>query len=112
MTTQMMAMFCQGAGLPCTADLTCCGTMPCEKTRGGGWDMACTAPPCVQEGGVLNGGDKCCGGSMPYHANGGSYCKAVAPQCVPEGGVLSDGDTCCAGAMPYHANGGSYCKGL
>merc|ERR1711920_1122625 len=54
----------------------------------------------------------CCEGAMPYHANGGSYCKAIQPACVKAGDDLHDGQTCCEGAMPYHANGGSYCKAI
>merc|ERR1712061_901012 len=49
---------------------------------------------------------------MPYHANGGTYCKAIQPACVKAGDDLHDGQSCCDGAMPYHANGGSYCKAI
>merc|ERR1712178_195391 len=49
---------------------------------------------------------------MPYHANGGSYCKAIEPAGGKAGDVIQDGQICCDGTMPYHANGGSYCKAI
>merc|ERR1712056_65283 len=66
----------------------------------------------VKAGDDLHDGQTCCDGAMPYHAKGGSYCKAIQPACVKAGDDLHDGQTCCDGAMPYHANGGSYCKAI
>merc|ERR1712187_466776 len=80
--------------------------------QGGGYDMQCTAPPCVKAGDVIEDGQTCCDGAMRYHANGGSYCKAIEPACVKAGDDIQDGQPCCDGAMPYHANGGSYCKAI
>merc|ERR1711972_350564 len=100
---------CQAEAEPCTPSVACCSGLMCDKTPGGGWDMQCTAPPCVKAGDVIQDGQTCCDGAMPYHANGGSYCKAIEPACVKAGDVIEDGQTCCDGAMPYHANGGTYC---
>merc|ERR1712203_502903 len=103
---------CQAEADPCAPYLACCSGLTCEKTQGGGYDMQCTAPACVKAGDVIEDGQTCCDGAMPYHANGGSYCKAIEPACVKAGDVIEDGQTCCDGAMPYHANGGSYCKAV
>merc|ERR1712187_493890 len=100
---------CQAEANPCTPSSACCSGLTCQKTPGGGWDMQCRAPPCVKVGDDIQDGQTCCDGAIPYHANGGSYCKAL---CVKAGDVIQDGQTCCDGAMPYHANGGSYCKAI
>merc|ERR1740138_1347417 len=103
---------CQAEADPCTLSIACCSGLKCEKTPGGGWDMQCREPACVRVGDVIEDGQTCCAGAKPYHANGGSYCKAIEPACLKDGDVIEDDKTCCNGTMPYHANGGSFCKAI
>merc|ERR1712056_28673 len=85
---------CQAESDPCTPSVACCGGLTCQKTQGGGWDMQCVAPACVKAGDVIQDGQTCCDGAMPYHANGGSYCKAIG------GRLLSESESCQAESDP------------
>merc|ERR1711972_40430 len=108
---------CQAEADPCTPSLHCCNGLTCEKTPGGGWDMQCRASACVKASDQIYDGQTCCHGAMPYHANGGSYCKAIEPACVKAPQQIHDGQTCCEGAVrvpddPYHPSEGYYCKAI
>merc|ERR1712151_1133759 len=73
--------------------------------------------PCVTPEQVNLKFQSCCDGAVPYHANGGTYCKAIEPACVKAPQQIHDGQTCCEGAVrvpddPYHPSEGYYCKAI
>merc|ERR1712176_1727449 len=109
---------CQAEADPCTPSVACCSGLTCEKTPGGGWDMQCRAPPCVKAGDVIQDGQTCCDGAMPYHANGGSYCKAIVSKlgaslgesasCQAEADPCTPSVACCSGLTCDKTPGGGW----
>merc|ERR1712060_954180 len=65
-----------------------------------------TAAPCVTAPEQVNlKFQSCCDGAVPYHANGGTYCKAIvlgsAPCVTAPEQVNLKFQSCCDGAVPY-----------